>query len=212
MLQFIEQGLIYKLPWGMEAVRVRGLAHNDSVGDFTLADFELGVAVASVETGSLNVSATLLMRSGFNSRLSAIKAVMDTGADFTTVHELRQWLDSELVTELVQDEIWPTPETHKLWVAFAQSLNPTEQQVWTQSSWSAEVDWLDGVGPSIGTPLRIIHDEDGNSLVLTADCEQIGSLSMPVNPDRKGLLLVTEGAELDAVTLEYLGPEDIYLA
>lgn len=212
VLQFIEQGLIYKLPWGMEAVRVRGLAHNDSVGDFTLADFELGVAVASVETGSLNMSATLLMRSGFNSRLSAIKAVEDTGGDFTTINELRRWLGLEAVSEFGKDETWPSPETHKLWEIFTQGFDPSERQVWSRSSWAAEVDWVDWVGPSSGTPLRIVHDEDGNSLVLTADCEQIGSLSIPVNPHRNGLLLVTAGTESDAVTLEYLGPEDIYLA
>ena len=210
VLQFIEHGLIYKLPWGMEAARVRGLAHNDSVGDFNLADFELRVAVASVETGSLNMSATLLMRSGFNSRLSAIKAVEDTGAKFTTVQELRRWLESKTVSELGHDEAWPTPETRKLWEDFIQSFKPSERQVWSRTRWIAEVDWYDGVGPSSGTPFRISHDEDGSSIVLTADYEQIGSLSIPVNPDRKGLLLATAGTGLDTLDLEYLGPKDIY--
>ena len=66
------------------------------------------------------------------------------------------------------------------------------------------------MGPSSGTPFRISHDEDGSSIVLTADYEQIGSLSIPVNPDRKGLLLATAGTGLDTLDLEYLGPKDIY--
>lgn len=210
VLQFIEHGLIYKLPWGMEAVRVRGLAHNDAVGDdCTLSDFELGVAVGSVESGSLNRSATLLMRSGFGSRLAAIKAVKNTGGNFTTVKELRRWLGSETISKLTQNETWPTLETHKLWETFTQNFEPSKRQVWTRSRWTAEVDWIDGVGPASLTPLRIVHDGDGNSRVLTADYEQIGTLLSRVNSHRKGLLLVTAGTKLGAVTLEYLGPEDL---
>lgn len=211
VLRFIEQGLIYKLPWGMEAVRVRGLAHNDAVGDgLTLSDFELGIAVASVETGSLSRSATLLMRSGFGSRLAAIKAVEDTGGDFTSVRELMLWLRSEAVSRHTQDETWPTSETHKLWDEFTQSFNPSKRQAWKRLSGAADVDWVDGLGPSSGTPLRIAHDEEGNSLVLAADYELVGTLSTPVNPQRKGLLLATAATEYETLTLEYLGPEDLY--
>lgn len=211
VLLFIEQGLIYKLPWGMEAVRVRGLTHNDAVGEFTLADFELGVAVAAVEAGSLNISATLLMKSGFSSRLSAIKAVRDTDGDFTTVLGLRKWLESEVVSDLGQDETWPTPESHKLWETFVQGFKLPERQVWRRSTWIAEVDWLDGVGPSSGSALRVIHDEDGNSLVMTPDYEHVGSLFIPVNPHREGVLLVTVRERSRDVTLEYFGPEDIFI-
>ena len=97
-LQFVEGGLVYRLPWAMEAIRVRAAANGDTVGVFDLAleDHELGLAVPAVETGTLNRSASILIQAGFNSRLAAIKAVTDTGAAFTTGQELRQWLSSEV--------------------------------------------------------------------------------------------------------------------
>lgn len=66
-LQFVEGGLVYRLPWAMEAIRVRGIANGDAIGDFfTLEDVDLGRAVAAVETGTMNQSAALLIQAGFN--------------------------------------------------------------------------------------------------------------------------------------------------
>ncbi|MGD9659241.1 MAG: DEAD/DEAH box helicase, partial [Methylocystis sp.] len=87
-LQFVEGGLIYRLPWAMEAIRVRAAANSDTVGDFLLDDYELGLAVPAVETGTLNRSASILIQAGFSSRLAAIKVVSDTGASFQTGREL----------------------------------------------------------------------------------------------------------------------------
>ena len=44
-LQFIEGGLVYRLPWAMEAVRVRAVANGDTVPPFGMAldDHELGL-------------------------------------------------------------------------------------------------------------------------------------------------------------------------
>lgn len=112
-LRFIEGGLIYRLPWAMEAIRVRAAANGDTVGvfDLPLEDHELGLAVPAVETGTLNRSASILIQAGFNSRLAAIKAVTDTGATFKTGHELRQWLNSEAVSAWSAQPDWPTVET-----------------------------------------------------------------------------------------------------
>ncbi|WP_119459736.1 DEAD/DEAH box helicase [Rhodospirillaceae bacterium SYSU D60014] len=212
VLHFIEQGLVYRLPWGMEAVRVRGLAHDDPIGeDFTMSDFELGAAVAAVETGSLDRSAALLMRSGFTSRSSAIKVVRDTGGAFTTPRELRRWLKSTTVSELGKDETWPTPESRKLWEDFVQSFDTSERTVWSASNQIADVRWADGLTLAPGTALRITDGDAGNSLVLTADYRQIGMLKVPVNPARRGLLLATSGAGPQEITLEYFGPKDLYL-
>ena len=85
-LHFIEGGLVYRLPWAMEAVRVRATANGDVVGEIDLAldDYELGLAVPAVETGTMNRSASIMIQAGFSSRLAAIKAVTDTEATFTT--------------------------------------------------------------------------------------------------------------------------------
>jgi hypothetical protein len=63
-LQFIEGGLVYRLPWAMEALRVRAAANGDVVGVFglALADHELGLAVPAVETGTMNRSTSISSR------------------------------------------------------------------------------------------------------------------------------------------------------
>ena len=74
-LYFIEQGIVYRLAWGMDAVRVRGLANDDFTEEAgsDMSSFDFDYAVAAVETGTLERSATLLMQSGFGSRAAAIK-------------------------------------------------------------------------------------------------------------------------------------------
>jgi len=69
-----------------------------------MEDVELGVAVGAVETGTLNVSAIMLMHAGFSSRLAAISAVSRTQADFTSMAELRVWLREDAVASGRNDE------------------------------------------------------------------------------------------------------------
>jgi hypothetical protein len=109
-LQFVEGGLVYRLPWAMEAIRVRAIANADPIGDLGLHldDFELGLAVPAVETGTLNRSASILIQAGFNSRLAAIKVVTDTGAAFSSGFELQLWLASDVVAGWSAIPDWPT--------------------------------------------------------------------------------------------------------
>ena len=119
VLKFVEDALVYKLPWGMEAVRVRAEANQDNIFEgLTIDSFETGLVVPAVENGTLNRSAALLMQAGFNSRQAAIKAVVDLAATFTTSTTLNEWLDSEAVNLNTQSGIWPTSETSSMWKSF----------------------------------------------------------------------------------------------
>ena len=131
-LKFIEGGLVYRIPWAMEAIRVRGIANGDTIdGLLSLEDYELGFAVAAVETGTLNRPAAILIQAGFNSRLGAIKAVADSSATFQTAQELRDWLGSEDLAAWSVRPDWPTAETRTMWVAFAQTFTPRANRICT---------------------------------------------------------------------------------
>lgn len=149
-LQFVEGGLVYRLPWAMEAIRVRAAANGDEVGDFgfLVEDYELGAAVPAVETGTLNRSASILIQAGFNSRLAAIKAVADTAATFATGHELAQWLSSEAVIAWSTLPDWPTAETKTIWMEFVQSFSTPENRTWSEQRYWAPVHWF-------GPPLHL---------------------------------------------------------
>ena len=114
-LRFIEDALVYRLPWAIDAIRVRALSHNDVVGGFGIDDLETSLAIPALETGTLNISAAILMQAGFSSRTAAIKAVADTEANFSNTRQLTAWLSSDVVSvkSLLGD--WPTSETEQLW-------------------------------------------------------------------------------------------------
>lgn len=207
-LQFVETGLAYRLPWAMEAIRVRALANGDIVDDdgLTIDDYELDLAVAAVETGTLNRSVSLLIQAGFNSRLAAIKVVADTGADFQSGRELRRWLRSDLVSYWSEFKDWPTPETHAMWVDFAKEINPEEDQTWMLRKYTSIVNWKAPV-PQPGTPLQF-HQMNGVNYILAEDGFPLGSIAAAINTERKGLLRVKVGDKLN-VELDYIGPNDI---
>lgn len=190
VLKFVENALVYKLPWAMEAVRVRGLSHRDVLeGDFSMEDIELGVAVAAVETGSLNLSAATLMQAGFNSRIAAVKAIDATNADFTDVTGLRSWLRSRQIDGRRDEPDWPTTSSHGLWLQFVESIAPEQSRVWAASEHELQVEWK-AEEPPTASVLRLI-DSEGETHVYTPDLDRIGKLEMPLNPKRLGVTLAS---------------------
>lgn len=211
VLRFVENGLIYRLPWGMEAVRVRALANQDDIGGMMIDDFEVGLAVPAVETGTLNRQAAILMQAGFTSRLAAIKAVTDTEAKFTTVDELATWIQSDSVTALTERNDWPTPESASLWKSFLQEYRPFDKTVWSIKSVTRAARWRDNVElPPPDTLVKVRNADDGTSL-LSATHELLGYLDPPISQDWSGLLLARVGPQANTVALTYYGPGDIDL-
>jgi hypothetical protein len=211
-LRFVEGGLIYSLPWAMEAVRVRAIANDDILEDgFLMGDVELGLAVGAVETGTLNISASLLMRAGFNSRAGAIKAVADGNGDFRTFEELRDWLAADIVKDLAKDSSWPSVETHSLWTDFVASLTPKKRQRWRRQEGTIDVEWDDDLGPYSPTPLQIAENNEGDLLVLDAFFTRYGTVTSPLEPYPQGLFLLTASDENDEADYLYYGPKDLGL-
>lgn len=212
-LQFVEGGLVYRLPWAMEAVRVRAAANGDVVAplDLPLEDYELGLAVSAVETGTMNRSASILIQSGFSSRLAAIKAVTDTGATFSTGREMREWLNSEAVSALSALPEWPTPETRAMWMEFVKGIMPRDNLIWEERPYWAPVSW-NTVPPPAGSPVTLYHPNgQARPTVLSADGEPLGRLNARINSSRRGVLRVTVSAEEGKLDLSYLGPDDLLI-
>jgi hypothetical protein len=205
-LQFIEGGLVFRLPWALEAIRVRAATHGDSVDGMSISDFDLGYAVSAVETGTLNRSASILIQAGFNSRLAAIKAVTDTGATFENGHELRQWLASKDVVARSALEDWPTVATKSMWTDFLQSFRRSDNRTWADRRYITQVAWL-AAPPPPGTGVQI-HDFGGHPRVLAADGAPLGTIQGSLNPGRAGLARAQVSHQPDMIDVSYLGPED----
>jgi len=209
-LQFIEGGLVFRLPWALEAIRVRATTHGDIVDGMFIDDYDLGYAVSAVETGTLNRPVSILIQAGFNSRLAAIKAVADTGATFDNGQDLRQWLASKDVVARSAPADWPTVETHAMWLEFLQSFRRSDNRTWADRRYWANVAWL-GVPPPPGTPVQI-HEFSGQGRVLSVDGGPLGTLKGGVNPKRIGLARAQVSLDAGKIDISYLGPEDFLAA
>ena len=209
-LRFIENGLIYKLPWALDAIRVRAQANGDKVDGMSIDDFELGLAVPAIETGTMNVSAAILMQAGFTSRLTAIKVANDTEAKFTNSSELKAWLDSEVVDRFSEDSNWPTPESHTLWKEFRENFAPHKERTWSVRSSVLPVSWLDGVeAPDKDTILILQIFEDGPSLIMSACFDILGEIDGQFSTVPSGLMRLFMGNNANEVCYEYYGPDDL---
>jgi hypothetical protein len=210
-LRFIEDGLVYRLPWAMEALRVRASANGDVVGQFgmTLEDHELGLAVPAVETGTMNRSASILIQAGFNSRLAAIKAVNDTGAVFANQRELRGWLQLPVVAALSTRPDWPTAETKAMWLDFASQFAPRGDRTWAERNYRASAQWYGAPAPP-GAPLYL-HHWNGHPLILSADGTALGLLNHPLSANRRGVVRTTASTEPGILDVSYLGPNDLWV-
>jgi hypothetical protein len=207
-LRFVEQALVYRLPWAMEAVRVRALANGDTLRNgLMMEDVELGLAVAAVETGTLNRSAAVLIRAGFSSRIAALMAVTQTGGAFTNMSELRLWLRSDEVAMRAREPDWPTAPAHRLWEEFIESLGQAPGSEWRKRETQSRILW-DGSSAGPGTPVRL-HVTTDATLVLDSDYTPRGRLVAPINLKRRGLLKAVVAGDEDYLDITYLGPNDL---
>ena len=210
VLQFVEDGLVYRLPWGMEAVRVRAEANQDDIYEgSTIDDYETGLVVPAVENGTLNRSAATLMQAGFNSRQAAIKAVNDCAATFTTSFALNLWLNSDIVVQQTQSGIWPTPETAPMWKAFIEEYKPSGATIWSQESTVIPAIWnLPQARPSPSTSLRVVNSDDNRTNIVAANGDIVGRAEHCLNLLNGGVYYAAVHADGQNLDITYIGPGD----
>jgi len=214
VLTFIEEGLVYKLPWGIEALRVRAEANLDIVGDpiaaMTIQDFEVGLLAPALETGTLNRSAAILIQAGFSSRTASLKIIADTNATFENAIELAAWLRSEEIMALTNNAVWPTRETRNLWLEFRQSYSPANNKIWRKQTLDCPVIWNEGIpNPAQNQPFRIKSGEGESLLVMSPSMEPLGRLVGSFTKTSIGVVHGKSFGQGDELRLEYFGPSSL---
>ena len=202
--QFIESDLIYRLVWGMEAARVFEEAQGNA-----LAETLNGTAVTSIETGTFNWSASVLIRSGFDHRLAAVEAVVSADAEFESAADMRQWI-RDLDPWYSDNAAWPTPESRPAWEAFASHVGSRRLQRWRRRTDDVrEVTWY-GDEPASGTWLRIT-DLDANTVqIWSTGFDLLGEAAIELNANRLGILRARRLTAGPGIRLTYRGPRDLY--
>ncbi|MCR9107131.1 MAG: DEAD/DEAH box helicase [Gammaproteobacteria bacterium] len=207
ILDFVEDAFVYRLPWGMEAIRVRAQANQDRVGDFSIDDFELSLAVPALETGTLNIAASVLMQSGFSSRIAAISAIESTGATFVDSAGLRAWLASEEVRSLFEAGHWPTNETAPLWQDFTSTVSRPASRIWRKQEYVGNPIWDDAADVSQETFLRLHIEDDGRNILLSRDFVRLGVLKESFPKSLSGLLISRIDHDSSTIAFTHYGED-----
>jgi len=207
-LRFIEDTFGYLLPWGFEALRVRGVANGDKIDDvFDLEDFELMRVVPALETGTLNIAAAVLMQSGFAYRAAAINAVTSTGATFTDSAGLKAWLATDQVQQLTASGVWPSEETGEAWLDYLDRMEKKKIKVWKEWGFTGTAIWDVESVPEAGTYIKLVVENDGANLLFSSGFEPLGRLKERFPPDLEGLLISRVDEDTSKVNFTYYGPE-----
>lgn len=202
--QFIESDLIYRLAWGMEAIRVYQSAQGN-----TLAEELSGTGVAAIETGTFNSSASILIRAGFDHRLAAVKAVVSTDANFTSTAEMRQWIN-DLAPWYTHDTTWPSPESRSAWETFASHNRLSSLGQWKNCVVEVKNVTWHGEVPTPNTWLRITQLVRTTAQVWSTGFDLLGEISIRLNPQRRGILRAQLLAGTSGIRLLYNGPDDLF--
>lgn len=194
---FIQDGVVYRLTWALEAIRVQAVSSGAAE-----AEQLSGRAALATETGTTNLSAALLLRAGLSSRQAALLAVQRTGAQFTDSEDMQNWLSSEEIKALSERTDWPSPETSAAWRRFIFSEADERPRPWTRRTVSLTVAWREP--PEPGAFVRILPGPGLAGLTITtADYKPLGragGLAVPRN--NATIATVVDGK----VQVELFGP------
>jgi hypothetical protein len=205
-VHFLQEAVMYRLAWAMEAVRVyaAALGHDSAEGIG-------GLAAMAVEAGSADPSVITLLRSGLNSRDVAKAAVELTGANFMDRTGMLDWLRSDEVQALSGKEDWPTPEGRSAWLRFIESIRKGDRVRWRRSRQTARVDWVDPTSPpEPGSHVIVeVSDAPGGGLVLKPDFTSLGRLRSPLKGSREDIVDARVGHRPSTVHIELFGPRSL---
>lgn len=202
LVEFIETGIIYGLVWAIEAIRVRSKAHADDY-----ADLWTGRLAQTLEAGTTDKCAILLIHAGLGSRVAALAALADIPGSFTDFQELKEWLASEPVAQASMTANWPTPETAELWRTFRHSLSDEATRTWTCTVKNYDVTWHKEP-PAEGCLLRIVNPSiGGRAQVQTPDFVTIGELNRILRPVA-GVMFAVTTSDPKQVAVNYQGPHE----
>lgn len=177
----IEDAFMYRLVWGIEAVRTRRIARGWGPGDIDVQ----GMAASCLDTGLPQFRMSMLVRAGLPSRSAAKTVVMDLDPAFFDPSDMRQWLRSEQVERVSLDPSWPSATSHPLWSRFRTDYLSKREGRWHKRIFAhANIERPDYSGDIC----RVTAEEQDAFEVFTPDFQRIARLSYDDAQNVKGLL------------------------
>jgi len=199
LVELVEDAIVYRLVWAVEAVRARSRSHQDEY-----ADLWSGRLAGALEAGTMDRCAVILIHAGLGSRVAALAALSDFPGDFKDYQGMKDWLRSEPLVEAGRVTDWPTPDTADLWRSFVTLTYGDSTRAWSVQSKHVSVNWKPGVGALEGDFVRVLR-QTTKTEICTADFSPIGELKQIV-PNLTGVLFGKVAHDVSQLELIYHGP------
>lgn len=171
----VQDGVIYKMVWAAEAVRVQAIATDHSRS----AELGDGPAVA-LTSGVCSIQAGLLCQMGFASRSGSLHAARTLRAAFTTLNGMRDWLREHEVL-LLDDTFWENEDQYLLWRQALRKDSDDYPRPWTHGEYHLAPKWT-GTIPTEGASVRLVVTSGRSAQVCTPDLKTVGTLELPFDP------------------------------
>ena len=183
---FVQGDIVYRLVWGVEAVRVHGLARNvPGAADLT------GLLALVLTYGLPSAPGILLARAGLSSRNMVNKLLGGFPDVFQGQDDVRALVRA--LAERIDAGFWENEVSAGLWREFADRWLDPRGGAWGESEAEAQVVWIPGQPiPQVGEQVRLAHDHrDAVTYVCTDELETIGQLTLPLPVASSGSVSAT---------------------
>lgn len=199
-IAFVQEALIFRLVWAIEAVRVVLLSLNEEPEESGSDDERTFVAIC-MTYGVPNVAAARILESGMESRLLAVRLTRKLGLTFTTRDDLLDWLETVRDSEPISFS-----ETEReAWKHFV-GRNDRSYEGWERREQLYAFQLGKGVDISAGDDVRIIPNESGIAKVYTPDFAWVGTTESELPRGRAFTGMV---ASDNAINVSNFGPLEV---
>ena len=173
---FVQEGIVFRLVWAAEAVRVQAIATSH------VRAGELGDGPAFALTyGVPSIPAALLCQMGFPSRVGSVWVTRELAASFSDTIGLRDWLRQH--DALLSDpDFWDSDDLYTLWQQASSPVSTDHPRPWNHSTHTVPVDWGIAPRPARHTQVRIIAGNDRSGTICAIDLTPLGTAQFPFNP------------------------------
>ncbi len=184
-IEFIQDALVYRLVWAVEAVRVHGLANADP-----RAESVSGALAQALTYGLPSVSACVLAQGGIPSR-SLIRRLLEAfPAAFTRQEDVRPWVAQN---QLAIEPLLDSAGERSLWRDFLRRWSDEASGAWRTTNLEFAVRW-DGAAPPAGSRVRLVWDTVARtSFVYDDELSRLGVLEARSPDTESGLTIATVG-------------------
>ena len=171
-IDFIQKGLVFRLVWGLEAIRVHAATTNHS-----LKILLTGASALALTYGAPSVSCALLLQSGLPSRSMAMDLMDAYPGSFTDSDGFRDWL-SNVLKKIDPASFWDEAEPLSFWESFVSEWRMRSGRKWTTTEHLLDVEWLDAKSPAPGTAVQLVDDVASSATcVCNTDLTPLGELA-----------------------------------